>query len=304
MRALFSVFGLGLLGVMAGCAVSTAPEGEGAEGSESELSKSTASFVTLSQPMCKKAPCPAYSVQDVNKTAAALVGNLDFSRTSFTKSDIAGITSAPAAEIVLKGKLGPVQSKTNLPSFIVTEAYRGLPGVTYAAGAQFLQGADFSPARQCFAAPCEEGSTKKLNTTVTFSYDGIDVSAAAKPFVSLDLLHAQVASSSAIVAGSVVTGAKVGVRAKQILTAQQVFFKLPSTIGECPVFKLAACPEGQVRTYTRDANLCELPSECVTPGMCTMMIPACSDGYTLSSWTGGKFACSQYACDPSFVVAN
>lgn len=304
MRSLFSVLGLGLLGVVAGCAVSTAPEGEGTDGAESELSKSTASFVTLSQPICKKAPCPAYSVQDVNKTAAALVGNLDFSKTTFTKGDIAAITSAPAAEIVLKGKLGPVQSKTNLPSFIVTEAYRGLPGVTYAAGAQFLQGADFSPARQCFAAPCEEGSTRKLNTTVTFSYDQIDVSAAAKPFVSLDLLHAQVASSSAIVAGSVVTGAKVGVRAKQILTAQQVFFKLPATTGECPMFKLAACPEGQVRTYTRDANLCELPSECVTPGMCTMMIPACSEGYTLSSWTGGKFACAQYACDPSFVVGN
>jgi hypothetical protein len=301
MRALFSVLSVGLVGVIAGCAVET---GESVSEGESELSTSTASFVTLSQPICKKAPCPAYVVQDVNKSAAQAVGNLDFSRTSFTKSDIAAITSAPASEIVLKGKLGGVQAKTHLRSFIVTEAYRGLPGVTYASDAQFLQGSDFSPPIQCFAAPCEEGTTKKLNTTLTMSYDAIDVSAAAKPFVSTDLLHAQVASANAIVAGSIVAGEKLGTRAKQVLTAQQIFFKLPPSVGECPVFKLAACADGQIRTYTRDANLCVLPSECVTPGMCAMFLPACEEGYTLSSWKAAPHACSAYACDPSFLVTH
>jgi len=28
---------------------------------------------------------------------------------------------------------------------------------------------------------------------------------------------------------------------------------------------------------------------------------ACEDGYSLQSWTGGVFACTQYACDPAFL---
>jgi hypothetical protein len=304
MRAFATITGLvGVFGLLAGCAAQVG--GEDAASESAELSKSTATFVTLSVPACKRGPCPAYIAEDVNRnTLARSIGNLDFSRTGFTKDTIAKITSAPAGEIVLKAKLGPVQYKTNLPSLIVIDAYRGMPGVTFDSTAVFYQGADFSPPVECFAAPCPEGSTAKLNTTMTSSYDSIDVSGAAESFVSQDWLRAQVAYEHVIVAGTIAAGPKVGTRATRVLTAEQIFVKMPAAPAECPQFKLAACPEGQVRTYTRSADLCELPGECVTPGICAFFLPACADGYTRASWVGGPNACPQYGCDPTFIYGQ
>ena len=61
-------------------------------------------------------------------------------------------------------------------------------------------------------------------------------------------------------------------------------------------------PSGEVRTYVRDENRCVLPADCVKPGMCAMFIPSCPEGYKLSSWSGGTFACPQYACDVAFSL--
>jgi hypothetical protein len=62
------------------------------------------------------------------------------------------------------------------------------------------------------------------------------------------------------------------------------------------------CPDATpVTTYTRDANLCLDFAACVTPGVCTLAVPACAAGYTLESWASGPQGCAQYACDPSFI---
>src|SRR5262249_46325794 len=128
-RALVSAAGLGLsfgLGVIiAGC--SGSPSGGASEPSASAVtagpsahSTSTLGFVTLTTPKCGRGACPAYYAQDVNSgSAGRAVGNLDFSNTTLSKSDIASVLAAPAGEVVLRGSFGPVQSKTHFPSFVV-----------------------------------------------------------------------------------------------------------------------------------------------------------------------------------------
>ena len=106
----------------------------------------------------------------------------------------------------------------------------------------------------------------------------------------------------ALVAGKFVAGQKFSTGTEQILSASQVFVKIPEAPGPCPVFKLAACPNGQTRTYVRNADRCILPAACVSGGACALFVPQCAPGYTLQSWTGGKFACQAYACDPAWSV--
>jgi hypothetical protein len=200
------------------------------------------------------------------------VAALDFSKSGLDAATVASVTAAPAGELLLEGS---VSSGT----LLVTAVYRGMPAVTYAASATFYQA----------GGPVAHA----LNESVTRSFASVDATAAALPHVDPAWLAWEVANNGAIVAGHVT-------QANKTLTAQQVFLPLPYVRGPCLVSG-PICKMGQVPTYTRDQKLCFDFAGCESPGICPYFVPECGSGYTLSSWTGTSGACTQYACDPSFI---
>ena len=142
-------------------------------------------------------------------------------------------------------------------------------------------------------------------------FDRLDTKAATDPItdgaatlVDGTWVARQALAHDAIVAGTFQDGEQFPGGPELVLAAQQVFLRLPVNDDPCPMIKIAACPDGQILTYTRTADRCVIPAECVVPGMCIALVPVCADGYTLQSWPAGKFACSGYACDPTFSLAE
>ena len=135
------------------------------------------------------------------------------------------------------------------------------------------------------------------------STDGAEVTDAALSFVDQQWLTNRIAEHGAFATGKFIQGALVSGTHEKVLSASQVFVKLPEMPGPCPLVKMPACPAGKVRNYERNEDRCVLPSfTCVTPGVCALFLPACAEGYELQSWSGGQFACPVHACDPTFSL--
>lgn len=303
---------LGLTIVASGCAADIAPEqsfdAEQTDDNDSDLSTSSKSFVTLRHDdrKCVSPLCGGYFVKDVNKTTAErYVNSLDFSKSGWSDELIGKVLEAPAQELVLRGKLGKKESKFGTRPFLVYEAYRGLPGVEPLAGDRFYSAKDRDPQIQCFTAPCPNEMARELNTTKQYAFDGYSVSLAALPHVDQDWLADRINHHNAIVAAWIIDGDKFPGGHAQILDASQVYLDVRDMMGPCPAFKLAACPEGQTWTWTRNDDLCQMPNACtVDDGSCPSLVPPqCAEGYTLSGWRTDSKSCIRFACDPSFVMS-
>jgi hypothetical protein len=266
MRATFAFSVFSSISVLVAC--SAAP-GENAEQVGQASSTVTASsFVTVTA-----AARGGFEVTSVNTGVTSHVARIDYSKAGLSEETIAAVEALPTTELLLQG------SATS-SAFVVTTAFRGMPGITYGASATFYEAAG--------------ATAHALNESVTRAFDSVDVTAASKPFVSQSWLANEATTDGAIVAGHVTEGAKV-------LTADQVFIALPYTGGPC-VITSHVCPDATpAATYTRDPNLCLDFAACVAPGVCALPVPACAAGYTLESWASGPRACPQYACDPSFI---
>lgn len=293
--------------VLAGCGVTDATLDElGNDTNEdsAELSTRSQTYVVMRRDLrrCVSPMCGGYYVRDVNRVnlREVYVSGLDFSQSGLLEETIADVTSAADFEVVLRGKLGAEEPRFQTRPFIVTAAWRGMPGVKVADGATFFSVASVS--LQCIAAPCPTLKATKLNSTsATLAHD-VDVAHAAKPLVDRDWLTDRVVNKGALVAGAIVDGAKVGVSREKVVDAAQVFVKLPDVTQSCPRFVPAQCPAGRVPAFQRNVNRCITPAGCVVPGACAAFVPSCADGYSLVSWQGGLHACQQYACDPGFLL--
>lgn len=298
---------VGLLFV--GCGVSEAEltdVGDDLSAADGELGTSTRSYVVMRRDMrrCVAPLCGGFWVHDVNRSTLneQYVSALDFSR-----SNLAGlpehqgdVTGAGAFEVVLYGKLGPKEPRFNTRTFIVTSAWRGMPGVTFTEPADTffrVKSADI----QCITAPCASLRATKLHTTSKVLFHDLEVKPAALPLVDRNWLSYRVIEDDALVAGRFVDGAVVGVSPEKVLEASQVFVHLPDMKQSCPRYAPAQCPEDQTNLYVRNSNRCVVPAGCGGGGACAAVVPQCADGYELASWTGGQFACTQYACDPAFL---
>jgi len=299
-----------LLGVLlAGCGVSDAQlndvDGD-LSAAQGELGSSARSYVVLRRDMrrCVAPMCGGYWAHDVNRATLneQYVSGLDFSRSDLQMpEDQADVLSAGNFEVVLYGKLGPVEPRFHTRTFIVSSAFRGMPGVQFTEPADAfyrVEGAQL----QCFAAPCPTLRASKLHSTTKILHHDLDVARASQPLVDQNWLTGRVLENRALVAGRFVDGAKVGVGTEKVLDASQVFIHLPDQTQSCPRYALAQCPTGKVNIFTRNENRCVVPAGCGGGGACRLMVPACAEGYSLVSWTGGVFGCTQYACDPAFLT--
>ena len=286
-----------VLGVV-GCG-GAAVEGENEDGLSA--SKQTHVSVRRDERKCASPACGGYYVRDANKaTAEQYVASLDFSASGLDDATVAKVTSAPAGELVLLGKLTAADSKTRLRSFKVSSAFRGMPGFSAPAGDSVYSVSLTNI--QCVAAPCLNKVATRINDGVATWFSGFDVGAASAGFVDQGWLVSRVRDHGALVAAQVVDGVKLSAGHDQVLAAAQVFVKLPETASCAPSGTGAAyvCPADQVAVFQRDENRCLKAVGCSKPGVCSQAVPSCAAGYTLVQWRAGANGCLASACDPTF----
>jgi hypothetical protein len=291
---------------LSGCGVDTSEELQGETISEdmidsgsAELSTTKDTYVSVRRDYrkCMYPMCGGYYVRDVNSSSTTWYYVFDIDRSQSNIDDETWGTVHEGIEqqaVVLKGRLSK-KDPNGYRQLIAKEAYRGLPGVE-------TSGAFYSVEDEgivCITAPCNSLKSTKLNRLTEKSFTGISVDdAASKPLVQKDWLINQVLHHGALVAGRFVTGKQMPGGREIILDAKQVYFKLPADEQPCPMFALLACENGTVQTWYRNEERCLMPLECSEPVFCTMMIPACADGYVLRTWRAG---CAGWACDPAFM---
>jgi hypothetical protein len=301
---------VGAVAVFSACGVTEAQLDEGGEvtSEEGELGTTTRSYVVFRRDFrrCASPMCGGWWVHDVNRASLKEVYVPGF---DFSASNLKGlpeqqelVTSAGAFEVVLYGKLGAL--KNGYRDFVVTTAWRGMPGVSFT---EFAPSGNDSFFRvegvnlQCFAAPCPSLQATRLHSTSKTLFHDLSVERAAKPYVDQNWLTFRVTDKDALVAGTFADGAQVGAGREKVLQASQIFVKLPDRTSSCARPSLPLCPSPKVNTWVRDENRCTMLGPCTTPGACAAFVPTCADGYSLVSWTGGPHACQQYACDPTFL---
>jgi len=288
---------------MIGLACGEAPAPEATD-TEDSISARTAAFVTLTrdQRRCVSPLCGGYFTTDVNTTRVTqYVSALDFSQSNL---DPAVVMETPLEDLVIYGVLGPREPRFDTRTLIVHEAYRGLPGITRGASDGFFAVIVNNPPIQCFAAPCNNARAQLINrNTAPSSFTTLDVQGALAPLVDPAYLVARVERDGALVAGRLVNGALLQGGRERVLRASQVYLRLPVDSAPCPLPPIAQCPEPFVNVFGRTGDRCVMPAGCVEAGVCTLGVPSCQDGYTLSSFTAGPFACPAYVCDPTFTLA-
>jgi len=199
-----------LLGVLlAGCGVSDAQLNDVDDGdlaaAQGELGSSARSYVVLRRDMrrCVAPMCGGYWAHDVNRANLneQYVSALDFSRSDLQMpEDQADVLSAGNFEVVLYGKLGPVEPRFHTRTFIVSSAFRGMPGVQFTEPADVFYRVE-SAQLQCFAAPCPTLRASKLHSTTKILHHDLDVARASLPLVDQNWLTGRVIENGALVAG-------------------------------------------------------------------------------------------------------
>jgi hypothetical protein len=271
---------------------------------EGDLSASSRSYVTLRADArkCAAPLCGGYFIHDVNRsTAERYVSALDLTAANLSPELEDSILAAPADELVLRGKLGAIESAHGTRPFLVSEVYRGMPGMAPADTAVFFATKTHSPAIQCITAPCNNEIATKLNSTTTTSFTSYDTKAALPNGGDAAWLTDRMETHGAITAGTIVKGVKQPGGYEQVLAATQVYVRLPDGLGPCPKVAQPSCSSGKVPTFTRSVDRCLVFDTCVKPGICPQFLPACPADYTQMTWAHTSSSCRAFACDPSFL---
>ncbi len=295
-----------VVGLAVGCGVTEAELGEPGEvlvEDGSELGASAQTYVQLRRDIrrCMAPLCGGYFVHDVNRAALreVYVSHLDFSQAKLDEATQAHVTGAGDGEVVLKGKLGPVEPQFRTRPFLVTAAWRGMPGVRPAAGELFFRAERVDI--RCIAAPCPSYRATKLHGSQGTLFHDVGVARASLPAVDRVWLERRVTDREALVTARFVPGTQYSAGRELVLDVSQVFVKLPDVKGPCPMFPIAQCTGGKTMAMARTADRCLVPAGCVTMQGCSEPRVVCPAGYRLDLWRGGTNACLKWACDPEFV---
>lgn len=284
-----------------GCGTGELTSGHAVGDDSDALSTSTDYTLRADARACPSPACGGYFLRAVNKSRPEVyVSALDFSRSGLSAADIATVQAAPPSELVLRGKLSPKVNGSALRQLLVTDAFRGMPGRS-ASGTFYA--VHHAPV-QCTTSPCNQDAATALNTTASpVSVTTLSVASAAVGFVDEAWLTHRLQQGRAIVAATVTSGAQLPGGTEQVLDATQVFLHVPEVPGPCPALMPLDCSQsGQVNTFTRDENRCLVPTGCAAPGVCSMMLPACADGYTATRYTSAENACPRVVCDPNWIL--
>jgi len=169
---------------------------------EGDLSATSRSYVVFRHDLLRRCAwprCGGKFVRDINRATVKelYVSGLDFSTSNLDQEAQNQVMGAGANEVVLFGKLGP--SKDGFRPFLVTTAWRGMPGVTFTNADTFYRVEQANI--RCLVAPCPSLRATKLHTTSTYLHHDLDVSRASMPYVDQNWLTFRVTDKDALVAG-------------------------------------------------------------------------------------------------------
>jgi len=236
----------------------------------------------------------------------AVPHDLDFSLASSVNSSlIYDAARGGLSQVLLYGY--PASGK-----FKVTKAYLSLPSNSNSVSSSdsgsaaaihyyaLSQGTDDSA--PCFVAPCTSNFATRVDTQEHEGFSTLDTGAAMDRLVQSSWLNDRLYNShTAIVAGSIANAYPNGGGFEMVLTAQNVFIQVPDKDGACSHPLLAKCQTGRA-AFTRTVDMCLKSDGCSSSGgMCAMMVPACSEGYNLASFSAKPYGCNQYLCDAWFL---
>jgi hypothetical protein len=265
-----------------------------------ELSTRTASYVVFrrDQRRCLSPVCGGYWVSDVNRRVLReeYVSGFDFSGSGLTEEAQAKALEGDEREVILRGKLGPTETRFNTRTFLVLEAFRGMPGVRAAATDSFYR-VERADNLRCVVAPCPSLRAIKLHTTQQTLFHEVSVARASKTNVDARWMTSRITDQGALVAAAFVTRNR-----STTLDAAQVFMRLPEPSQSCPRIALPSCAAGYTLSWVRNENRCLLPSACVLTVSCPQIRPYCEPNYTAMAWNGGTRACPRAVCDPTWVM--
>jgi hypothetical protein len=263
----------------------------------SELSSTKDTFLVARRDTrrCVSPLCGGYWVKDLNSTMQErYVSGFDFSGADLSNEVQSQVFGAPDYELVLLGRLGPLERRFNTRSLKVLAAYRGMPGKSFSATDKFY--GVFPSKIGCTSQPCAYLQTTRLNRTTghTMATD-VSVEGARAFGVDSDWLLNRTLSGRTVVAGRVV-------RAQGHITveAHQIFVALPDQVVPCAE-EAPVCSGPTIPAWERDSNRCLVSVGCTPPGVCARLEFECEAGYSQVSWVN---VCPRFACEPSFLSGN
>ncbi len=266
------------------------------ESESGELSSTKDTFILVRHDMrkCISPLCGGYWVRDLNSTMQdRYVSALDLTGSSVPEEQRDRVTSAPDNELVVFGRLGPKENKFNTRTLTVLDAYRGLPGVQYAATDKFY--GVFPTKIACITTPCANLQATRLNRTTGHTMaTEVRVDRALKAMVSGDWVMARVRQNRAVLAGTITRS-----QGNVVVDAAQVFIRVPDRFQSCPKIAPPKCSDGKIGAWTRTDNRCAVPVGCTYPGACAPFEPVCEPGYALTGWQN---ICPRFACDPEWAL--
>jgi hypothetical protein len=286
-----------VLGVvlLSACTTEVASEDEGLETEvSSDLSAFADTVVSLRRDTrrCAAPLCGGYFVRDVNRTGAEVyVRDLDFTRARFdaqTRDDVIG---APDGDVLLRGRLGPIDVRSNTRALLALEAWRAMPGSTARSG-DVLYRVDRS---LCQLPTCRRWRATRLNVGTFGDFYELLGGTMPSPMVDAAWAINEAYTRNALVLGTV-RYARV---AYPVLDASRIFLKLPQR-ADCAAPSVPRCPSGTVRTFERGLDRCLRPGACVRPDNCEPERVVCTDGYVPRTWVGAA-GCTRGVCEPAFV---
>lgn len=282
-----------------GCGVSEseigvqADEGD-VESSELSTTKDTFILVRRDYRKCIAPLCGGYWVRDLNSTMQdRYVSALDLTGSSVPEDQRDRVTNAPDNELVVFGRLGPRENKFNTRTLTVLDAYRGLPGVSFAATDKFY--GVFPTKIACITTPCANLQATRLNRTTGHAMaTEVRVDRALKPLVDGSWVMARVRQNRAVLAGTITRS-----QGNVVVDASQVFIRVPDRFQSCPKIAPPKCSNTQISAWERTENRCTVPVGCTPFGVCANFNWQCEPGYALIGWTN---FCPRYACDPEWAL--
>jgi hypothetical protein len=247
--------------------------------------------------------CAGYLIKEVNeRTAQRCVDWLKFRTPALLEQAMGTDHAIPDGGVIVRGYIGKAEGHFNLVPLVVTEAYRGLPGVSPDTGDVYFR----IDADQyvCMNPPCWMFKADRLNTARVDGIDDVDVTHASLPHVDDAWLTDRVLHHGAVVTGRLTGAGHDFTGGPQGLDVSQVFLRIPEIAGPC--LRIAHhCLDPYVPAYTRNADRCLVFDGCVERGGCPVFIQppfSCPEGYTAETWRAKNWMCLDFACDPTFSV--
>lgn len=296
MRMLWAVVAVVGLGCGVAAVEVDGVEAETLADDSAELSTTKDTFVIARRDYrrCIAPLCGGFWVRDLNSTMQdRYVSGFDFTDSNVPAALEQAVLGAPDLELVLLGRLGPKESRFDTRTFLVKQAFRGMPGKTFSPSDRFY--GVFPTKIACITTPCASLQTTRLNRTTghTMATD-VDLSSALAPLANDQWLLSRALSGKTVIAGTIVRKNR-----HVTVTASQVFVQLPDRSSACPEVEAPVCGSNRSARYTITPDRCIEPTgECGPILFCRAYVPACDAGYRQRSFQNG---CTQYVCEPEFL---